>query len=168
VPHLFGLQYRKILPSVLGGNTGSTLFILRTILLILKLNGARNYLAVKNLLIYKVQLASWWMGDCLSKLGHISSNNMTQVQKDCQKMIKPKSKQTTDHIHRSQNTRSRAETTNFCISGIMSHCGAGTNWQEQKRCKFAQKSSISNKCMYYIESIDGHCDCLEAQLEINS
>ena len=42
---------------------------------------------------------------------------------------------------------------------------AGTTWLRQKRCKVAIKSKISNRCMYYIESIYGHCDCLQAQLE---
>ena len=54
---------------------------------------------------------------------------------------------------------------NYCIPDVLSHCGAGTNWEAQKKCKFAEKSLISNRCMYYIETIDGHCDCVEAQSE---
>jgi hypothetical protein len=54
---------------------------------------------------------------------------------------------------------------NFCISGTMSRCSAGTTWQEQKKCKFARKSTSGNKCMYYIESIEDHCDCVVAQIE---
>jgi hypothetical protein len=54
---------------------------------------------------------------------------------------------------------------NYCIPAVLSRCGAGTNWEAQKRCKFAEKSIVSNRCMYYVESIDGHCDCVEAQSE---
>jgi hypothetical protein len=28
------------------------------------------------------------------------------------------------------------------------------------------QSTVSNRCMYYIEAIDGHCDCVEAQREM--
>ena len=52
---------------------------------------------------------------------------------------------------------------NFCIPGILSKCSAGITWTEQKICKFAVKSDYANKCMYFIESIDGHCDCPDAQ-----
>jgi len=48
----------------------------------------------------------------------------------------------------------------------MSHCGAGSFWQEQKKCKFARKSTVSDRCMHFIESIGGHCDCVEAQREL--
>jgi hypothetical protein len=59
---------------------------------------------------------------------------------------------------------------NYCITGILSKCSAGASWSEQRFCKFSIKSDYASKCMYYIESIDGHCDCLEAQKEaiINS
>lgn len=55
---------------------------------------------------------------------------------------------------------------NFCVSGLMSRCSAGSVWEDQQRCKFYEKSTISNRCMYYIEAIDGHCDCVDAQKEI--
>jgi len=55
------------------------------------------------------------------------------------------------------------EKANFCISGILSKCSAGTSWDEQKICKYAIKSDLSNKCMYFIGSMDGHCDCIYAQ-----
>jgi len=55
---------------------------------------------------------------------------------------------------------------NYCVAGLMSHCSAGTVWDEQKRCKYAEKSSVSNRCMHFIEAIDGHCDCFEAQREL--
>ena len=57
--------------------------------------------------------------------------------------------------------------TNYCIPGIMSRCSAGTIWHEQKKCKFAIKSTVSNRCMHYIASIDGHCDSVEAQRELS-
>ena len=55
---------------------------------------------------------------------------------------------------------------NYCVSGLMSRCSAGAVWEDQKRCKFYEKSTVSNRCMYYIEAIDGHCDCVDAQKEI--
>ena len=55
------------------------------------------------------------------------------------------------------------EKANYCISGILSKCSAGTSWDEQKSCKYAIKSDFASKCMYFIESIDGHCDCMDAQ-----
>lgn len=48
----------------------------------------------------------------------------------------------------------------------MSRCSAGTVWDEQSKCKFSEKSTVGNRCMYYIEAIDGHCDCVEAQREM--
>jgi len=55
---------------------------------------------------------------------------------------------------------------NYCIPGIMSRCSAGLIWHDQKKCKFAKKSSVSNRCMHYIEPINGHCDNVEAQREL--
>ena len=52
---------------------------------------------------------------------------------------------------------------NFCVPGILSKCGAGTSWPGHRHCTFANKSEFSNKCMHYIEAIDGHCDCVGAQ-----
>ena len=52
---------------------------------------------------------------------------------------------------------------NFCVPGILSKCGAGTTWSGHRHCIFANKSEFSNKCMHYIEAIDGHCDCVNAQ-----
>ena len=52
---------------------------------------------------------------------------------------------------------------NHCIPGILSKCGAGTTWAEQRQCRFAVKSDFVNKCMYYNQSMDGHCDCIDAQ-----
>ena len=58
------------------------------------------------------------------------------------------------------------ESISYCISGTMSRCSAGLTWQKQKNCKFAKKSTIRERCMHYIESINGHCDCVEAQREL--
>lgn len=63
---------------------------------------------------------------------------------------------------------SRLQYTNYCVPGIMSRCGAGTLWEDQKKCRFSRKSSVSNRCMHYIVSLDGHCDCVDAQREIGS
>jgi hypothetical protein len=52
---------------------------------------------------------------------------------------------------------------NYCVPGLLSKCGAGTTWAEHKLCRFAVKSTFSNKCMHYIQAMDGHCDCLDAQ-----
>ena len=52
---------------------------------------------------------------------------------------------------------------NFCVPGILSKCGAGATWTEHRNCAYAKKSKFSNKCIHYIEAIDGHCDCLDAQ-----
>jgi hypothetical protein len=52
---------------------------------------------------------------------------------------------------------------NYCKTGLLSKCGAGSKWEDQRVCRFAIKSSFSPKCMYYNESMDGHCDCLDAQ-----
>lgn len=52
---------------------------------------------------------------------------------------------------------------NLCIPGLLSKCGAGTTWAEQRFCSFAVKSDSAYKCMYFNQSIDGHCDCIDAQ-----
>lgn len=57
---------------------------------------------------------------------------------------------------------------NYCVAGLMSRCSAGTVWNDQKRCKYAEKSTISNRCIHFIEAIDGHCDCVEAQRELRN
>ena len=57
---------------------------------------------------------------------------------------------------------------NFCVPGILSKCGAGTTWSGHRHCTFANKSEFSDKCMHYIEAIDGHCDCLNAQKDADT
>ena len=54
---------------------------------------------------------------------------------------------------------------NYCMPGIMSRCSAGIVWENQKKCKFSKKSSVSNRCMHYIASRGGHCDSVDAQRE---
>ena len=49
----------------------------------------------------------------------------------------------------------------FCKKGTISVCTA-RGVAEQKKCRFYQKSSFSDKCMYLI--FDKYCDCLEAQM----
>ena len=62
----------------------------------------------------------------------------------------------------------RSGCANFCVTGLMSRCSAGTAWNAQKKCKYAEKSTVSNRCMHFIEAIDGHCDCAEAQRELRN
>jgi len=52
---------------------------------------------------------------------------------------------------------------NYCLSGIISMCGAGKTWANQKHCQYSVKSDFANKCIYYNNYIDGHCDCIDAQ-----
>ena len=63
----------------------------------------------------------------------------------------------------SVESRQNLKSINYCIPGILSKCSAGISWKEHRVCKFAVKSDYANKCMYFIKSRDGHCDCPEAQ-----
>ena len=56
--------------------------------------------------------------------------------------------------------------TNYCVPGVMSRCSAGLVWNDQKKCKYAAKSTVRDRCMYFIEAIGGHCDCAEAQRDL--
>jgi hypothetical protein len=56
--------------------------------------------------------------------------------------------------------------TNFCIPGMMSHCTAVNKWENQRHCRYARKATVANRCMYFRESLGGHCDCVEAQKDI--
>jgi hypothetical protein len=51
----------------------------------------------------------------------------------------------------------------FCKRDLMSVCTAGSV-DEQKKCRFYQKSSYSDKCMFFI--FDRYCDCLDAQMNM--
>jgi hypothetical protein len=52
---------------------------------------------------------------------------------------------------------------NFCRPGQMSECTASK--EQQKQCKFYEKSSVNNGCMYKRFPLDcfRHCDCYIAQ-----
>ena len=65
-----------------------------------------------------------------------------------------------------RHQRRKLDYLNYCVSGLMSRCSAGTVWEEQQRCRFSEKSTVRHQCMYYIEDIDSHCDCVEAQKEL--
>lgn len=69
----------------------------------------------------------------------------------------------TDTLQLSANHQRYNGKVNHCIPGILSKCGAGTCWVEQRDCKFAIKSEFVNKCMYFIAAIDAHCDSPDAQ-----
>jgi hypothetical protein len=69
---------------------------------------------------------------------------------------------------REETREVRSGCANFCVAGLMSRCSAGTAWNAQKKCKYAEKSTVSNRCMHFIEAIDGHCDCAEAQRELRN
>jgi len=52
---------------------------------------------------------------------------------------------------------------NYCIPGILSKCSAGVTWAEHVVCRYSIKSRFAEKCIYFNESIDDHCGCLDAQ-----
>jgi len=68
-----------------------------------------------------------------------------------------------NHLYRRQQRCAELASVNYCVPGIMSRCSAGLIWQEQKKCKYAIKSSVSDRCMHYIGSIYDHCDSVAAQ-----
>jgi hypothetical protein len=49
----------------------------------------------------------------------------------------------------------------FCKNETISVCTA-RDVAEQKKCRYYQKSSYSDKCMYF--TFGKYCDCLEAQM----
>jgi hypothetical protein len=72
------------------------------------------------------------------------------------------------HLYSHQQRCAELVSVNYCIPGTMSRCSAGLIWQEQKKCKYAIKSTVSDRCMHYIGSIYSHCDSVAAQRGINS
>jgi hypothetical protein len=54
----------------------------------------------------------------------------------------------------------RSDKVCFCKGDIISVCTAGVK-EQQKNCRFYQKSSYKNACMYFV--FDAYCDCVEAQ-----
>jgi hypothetical protein len=51
----------------------------------------------------------------------------------------------------------------LCLQGPMSRCSQVGVWDKQSICFFSEESMTGPRCMYWIESIDCHCDCMEAQ-----
>ena len=70
-----------------------------------------------------------------------------------------------DKLQSSIKPQPNLKPVNFCVPGILSKCGAGTTWSGHRHCLYANKSEFSDKCMHYIEAIDGHCDCVNAQID---
>ena len=48
----------------------------------------------------------------------------------------------------------------FCKRDIISVCTASVK-EQQKNCRFYQKSTYKSACMYFV--FDAYCDCVEAQ-----
>jgi hypothetical protein len=62
--------------------------------------------------------------------------------------------------------RLNLNTINCCIPGLLFKCGAGVNWSEHEICRFAVKSSLEDKCIYYNVSKEGICGCMDAQIAL--
>jgi hypothetical protein len=52
---------------------------------------------------------------------------------------------------------------NLCAPDLLSLCGARESRRDQKRCRYYRKASRAEHCMYFVESINGHCDSVDAQ-----
>ena len=65
-------------------------------------------------------------------------------------------KETKINTLQSAHRERKLDCLNFCVSGLMSRCSAGSVWEDQQICRFYEKSTISSRCMYYIEAIDGN------------
>jgi hypothetical protein len=72
------------------------------------------------------------------------------------------------HLELFEASSGRCSGGNCCIVGFMARCGAGSCPIDQQACKFFKKSSVGERCMHYCVSLDGHCDCLEAQAEMKA
>jgi len=80
-------------------------------------------------------------------------------------------KEPNDHLRQMTILKNRGVSRSFdpeniyclCIQGPMSRCSQSGVWDKQEICFFSEKSITSPRCMYWIEKIDGHCDCMEAQ-----
>lgn len=55
------------------------------------------------------------------------------------------------------------ETVCFCQNGLMSQCKAPSR-PEMIACRFYEKSMVADRCMYFIEEINSHCDSHKAQM----
>jgi hypothetical protein len=80
-------------------------------------------------------------------------------------MIVSRQDSDTRRIPNHQHQCSKLDYTNYCVPGVMSRCSAGIIWENQKKCKFSKKSSVGDRCMHYIECLEGHCDSVDAQRE---
>jgi hypothetical protein len=70
------------------------------------------------------------------------------------------------HVECLDRPAGRCGYVNCCIAGFMSRCGAGPCVIDQQACKFFRRSSVADRCMHYCVSLDGHCDCVDAQQEM--
>jgi hypothetical protein len=52
---------------------------------------------------------------------------------------------------------------NLCAPDLLSLCGARESLHDQKRCRYYRKASHADRCMHLVESINGHCDSVDAQ-----
>jgi len=83
-------------------------------------------------------------------------------------MTKSESDQKINRLQQRECSRIQTTGANYCVPGLMSRCGAGASPEKQRKCRYFKKSTVSNRCMHYIEAIEGHCDCLEAQNAIKT
>ena len=83
-------------------------------------------------------------------------------------MAAPENDEKFNQLYRREQRCAELISVNYCIPGTMSRCSAGLIWQEQKKCKYAIKSTVSDRCMHYIESIYDHCDSVDAQRGLGS
>jgi len=95
-------------------------------------------------------------------IGHVMAEEATA------KMVYSSRRDEGSHLRDNRRDCSQLVSVNYCVPGIMSRCSAGLIWQEQKKCKFARKSTVGERCMHYIKSINGHCDSVEAQRELRN
>jgi len=51
----------------------------------------------------------------------------------------------------------------FTDTDLLSVCTAGKRWKDQKRCKYYRKATFAERCMHFVEAINGHCDNVDAQ-----
>lgn len=55
---------------------------------------------------------------------------------------------------------------NLCnTSRMMSFCDGKGITNDQEKCKFYIKSSVTGKCQHYFTDYDGHCGSADAQRE---
>jgi hypothetical protein len=52
---------------------------------------------------------------------------------------------------------------NYSKAGMMTKCTLNPDWKEQIFCTCSEKATGQNRCMYYLPSMDGACDSMEAQ-----